>query len=1463
MDYYGDDPIFDEAAELPSPDPKVELCSGCYRRFANLQRHIQYCDDYLRRLAMEQEYRRQGSRGQLTVQKQARADVAAYFGEGDELDFDRGPFEPLAGVGLRSQPTIDDPPEPGPSQDDLFSLADQQESYLSHEEQNAGASGTEDALVVVTAVPPPLELPFAGIRETTDSETLEEALEPAPEPAPEPARLGRGFRQKKPNTLYKDFLPSAPLSFHSVIGQLPETAITNSPLVHPPSPPIQLSHASDESHLPGIPSTENPPSTPPIPVKETHKNAFGLYKRYQTKEDIPHDPDAYTGLEDLCEEPAEGLVRTLEREDSDSSAGSASKSSIEPEQPDLSPYPNRSCYELGDWYWSDDSGKSKESFNKLVSIVTSDHFSTEDVKAADWEGINRVLGSSEFEKGDSGQQWQGDGTSWNTTPVTIQVPFNRSCKPPPEGPKPYTVEEFRYRPLLPLIVDKIKSTSGQEFFHHIPHELRWQPGPEKADVRVHCEMYQSDAFLHAYEEVQSLPAPDGCDLPRCVVGLMFASDETMLTSFGNAKLWPLYMFFANDSKYRRNKQSLKLGDHLPDDFKDFYMGHSGKDSVSQAVFTHCQRELFHEQWKALLDDEFLDAYEHGVVIECLDGVKRRFYPRILTYSADYPEKFVVVLLYIMVSQADMNMTGQNCRGQYQKSWQNPVYTLCYPISGEQLDALSLVPTNNAFSQRLSPFGFNLFDMLVSDLLHEAELGVWKSLFMHLLRLMESLNRNGSNELDKRYRKVPTFGIDTIRRFRNNVSEMKQLAARDYEDMLQCAIPVFEGLIPHPHNQRILKLIFAFAHWHGLAKLRMHTDVTLHILDDRTTDLGKGFRQFVTHTCEAVETKELAREHAARVRRELKQKKLVIAKGSKRQKVGHMADGGRRAKKFSLNTYKYHALGHVVSNIKRFGTSDNLSTQLPESYHHFPKTHYKRTNKKDVPLTLARIQMRQARLKRLRKQLLPSKAEGTPDSLRASPYFIGKSQHRPLDLTEFLSKNRDDIVTQKFMAKLKLHLLPRIRRTMLKEAQMNPENYQAAIPVLQQLVDQTDEPEEQIVNESDRIFFGSNRIYQHQILQIHYTTYDLRREQDTLNPSTSRRHFMCLNDTDSPSSSNPHRFSYGRILGIFHANVAFYGRGSLDRRFRRFDFLWVRWFTPELGGQEPWSACRLDRVSFPSLNKPDSIHFLDPSDVLRACHIIPRFSTGLVYPSAAKNQSKPDKLSTDKTTSYGQTAPQLPTGEKVSNRKGKTKAPAKRIQFPAEHPSVKAPLSPLARDGEDWKQYYINRFVDRDMIMRYHWGLGVGHRYSHNHAPASNLVDDDTSAVDDHESGDSDLEASEDGDESMGVPAGYDPSDLAQAPLAPDTGLEKELDEAAIYEEADTDEQGPTPKFNDVQAGIIAEEGVDEPNTGYDSDASVYGLHDRHEEIPDRDGRDEDEDDDMYTDLDCDLPEADSESEELD
>jgi hypothetical protein len=46
----------------------------------------------------------------------------------------------------------------------------------------------------------------------------------------------------------------------------------------------------------------------------------------------------------------------------------------------------------------------------------------------------------------------------------------------------------------------------------------------------------------------------------------------------------------------------------------------------------------HAIWSLLLDEEFMEAYIHGMLVECVDGIVRRFFPWIFTYSADYPEK---------------------------------------------------------------------------------------------------------------------------------------------------------------------------------------------------------------------------------------------------------------------------------------------------------------------------------------------------------------------------------------------------------------------------------------------------------------------------------------------------------------------------------------------------------------------------------------------------------------------------------------------------------------------------------------------------------------------------------------------------------------------------------------------------------------------------------------------------------
>jgi hypothetical protein len=41
-------------------------------------------------------------------------------------------------------------------------------------------------------------------------------------------------------------------------------------------------------------------------------------------------------------------------------------------------------------------------------------------------------------------------------------------------------------------------------------------------------------------------------------------------------------------------------------------------------------------------------------------------------------------------------------------------------------------------------------MLVTDILHEVELGVWKSLFVHVIRLLEAVDKDAVNTVDARF-----------------------------------------------------------------------------------------------------------------------------------------------------------------------------------------------------------------------------------------------------------------------------------------------------------------------------------------------------------------------------------------------------------------------------------------------------------------------------------------------------------------------------------------------------------------------------------------------------------------------------------------------------------------------------------------------------------------------------------------
>ena len=76
---------------------------------------------------------------------------------------------------------------------------------------------------------------------------------------------------------------------------------------------------------------------------------------------------------------------------------------------------------------------------------------------------------------------------------------------------------------------------------------------------------------------------------------------------------------------------------LPDAFEDWFQ-ETYHQAPSAKQRTHCKRELMQAVWTLLLDDDFVEAYEHGMVMTFADGITRLGVLRIFTYSADYPEK---------------------------------------------------------------------------------------------------------------------------------------------------------------------------------------------------------------------------------------------------------------------------------------------------------------------------------------------------------------------------------------------------------------------------------------------------------------------------------------------------------------------------------------------------------------------------------------------------------------------------------------------------------------------------------------------------------------------------------------------------------------------------------------------------------------------------------------------------------
>ncbi|KAL6303258.1 hypothetical protein BKA93DRAFT_716391, partial [Sparassis latifolia] len=191
----------------------------------------------------------------------------------------------------------------------------------------------------------------------------------------------------------------------------------------------------------------------------------------------------------------------------------------------------------------------------------------------------------------------------------------------------------------------------------------------------------------------------------------------------------------------------------------------------------------------------------------------------------------------------------------------------------------------------------------------------------------------------------------------------------------------------------------------------------------------------------------------------------------------------------------------------------------ETEHRRAKQRFERTSKKDFTAQLASIERREARIRSISDRVANAAGAGTPsphlarsEDVAAPPphlhHAIAVSQKNIIYIGPWLRQHYGDPAIQ---ACIITHRILQV---------FHPRKIGEGAPVWNDI-------------DRDSVAIKDDRLYSHQTLTINYTTYDVRRAQDTINPSTDRCNVMVLADNDDPHA---HPFWYARILGIYHVNA---------------------------------------------------------------------------------------------------------------------------------------------------------------------------------------------------------------------------------------------------------------------------------------------------------------------------------------
>jgi hypothetical protein len=153
---------------------------------------------------------------------------------------------------------------------------------------------------------------------------------------------------------------------------------------------------------------------------------------------------------------------------------------------------------------------------------------------------------------------------------------------------------------------------------------------------------------------------------------------------------------------------------------------------------------------------------------------------------------------------------------------------------------------------------------------------------------------------------------------------------------------------------------------------------------------------------------------------------------------------------------------------------------------------------------------------------------------------------------------------------------------------------------------------------ERVFIENDVLREHPILNITYTSYEVRQEKDIIHLGYGQTGVLVYTPTLGEDDNEP--WSFANVLSIFHVTV----RTTSDTEPKTFTVLWVRWMqrcTSGLTGLNSWNFTRISFV--PWMGIPgDTFDFVDPAHIIRAFHLIPAFELGrtndLLDPSIARD-----------------------------------------------------------------------------------------------------------------------------------------------------------------------------------------------------------------------------------------------------